>query len=410
MQVTFSGQPFEEWDQTGRVIAAALGDSHSTRFWAAVAWAKHSGLSRLQNDILRFRAAGGYAEIILGVDEGGATVEGLSLALKLFDEAHVFHDPGQRTFHPKIYAVEGASSATLIVGSGNATKGGLFTNFEAGLVVNLELSDECDAALLSDVRAYFDRLGSDAMFCRPLDADLVDSLIEDPRIRVTPERLANTARKISNSESPSGAFGRKAMKGLKGAPPAAEDLDDDFDDDRLTAGEEPDKAATQRQPSNSQQPGPPATATLVSADVLVAEIPKNAPNRLQADVGREFFVSFFGGTPGAAAQVQIRPVDPSGHLGLIESRALIGTKSHNYRLELADGRSTPYPTVGRPIGLFSRMSSGIIAYIVLWPTDVAHPAVEALLTARFGPAGHSMRRTLVAKGDIVSAWPACPLP
>jgi hypothetical protein len=56
------------------------------------------------------------------------------------------------------------------------------------------------------------------------------------------------------------------------------------------------------------------------------------------------------------------------------------------------------------------MSSGIIAYIVLWPTDVAHPAVEALLTARFGPAGHSMRRTLVEKGDIVSAWPACPLP
>ena len=410
MRARFLAQPFDDGEQTGEALAKALQEPGRQLFWSAVAWAKRSGLARIQADLVAFRAAGGHAAIVLGVDEGGATIEGLELAIKLFDEPYVFHDPGARTFHPKLYVVEGPSTATMIVGSGNATRGGLFTNFEASVVLDLDLSAQADSEMLVEVRKYFDRLLAETTYCRPLDRDLVDTLTADASIRVASEKLANAVRRSVGEKAATGTFGRKAMVGLKGAPAATEDLDDELDDDDVGPVGPPLPGGDLSASPSPSQPGPPPSATLASADVLVAEIPKNAPKRLQADVGREFFVSFFGGTPGAHAQVQIQPVDLAGNLGNVESRALIGTKSHNYRLELAAGRGTPYPAAGRPIGLFRRMNSGIIAYHVLWPADPAHTAVEALLTKRFGPAGRSMRRSLVTYLDLKSAWPGAPLP
>src|SRR4051794_19699736 len=103
MEVSFIGQPFPDAEQLGACISQALNAGDRDAAWIVTAWGKRSGLSRIADDLEAFRARGGRADIILGVDEGGATREGLELALDLFDSVLVFHDPGTRTFHPKVY-------------------------------------------------------------------------------------------------------------------------------------------------------------------------------------------------------------------------------------------------------------------------------------------------------------------
>jgi hypothetical protein len=128
MPFAFVGQPFPGTDQIGTILGTALRDPAYTHAWIATAWAKQSGLSRLAAALATFRQGGGRIEGIVGVDEGGATVEGLRLAARLFTSAHVFHDPGARTFHAKIYVVQNDARAVAVIGSGNLTQGGLYTN------------------------------------------------------------------------------------------------------------------------------------------------------------------------------------------------------------------------------------------------------------------------------------------
>ena len=230
----FIGQPFPEHDQIGLLIGAALRDETSTKAWFATAWAKRSGLGRLATDLTQFRARGGHAEVLVGVDEGGATIEGLQMAIDLFDEAHVFHDPGGRTFHPKIYVVEGPVQATAIVGSGNLTRGGLFTNYEGAVVADLDLSVDEDARYLSEIHAYYDRLRAADKACKPLTVGLIEDLKKDSKIVVTAEarqKRGGRGRDSGKSE----LFGKTAVQGLLSAPslPAAgaPEADDDAGDD-----------------------------------------------------------------------------------------------------------------------------------------------------------------------------------
>ena len=44
----------------------------------------------------------------------------------------VFHNPLPHTFHPKLYLFKSDDHAEMVMGSGNLTEGGLYTNYEAG--------------------------------------------------------------------------------------------------------------------------------------------------------------------------------------------------------------------------------------------------------------------------------------
>src|SRR5690348_11934629 len=79
---------------------------------------------------------GGTARIILGIDEGGASIEGLRSAISDFDQATILHDTSG-TFHPKLYIVSCKTASVIVVGSGNMTRGGLFENYEAGVCLDL---------------------------------------------------------------------------------------------------------------------------------------------------------------------------------------------------------------------------------------------------------------------------------
>lgn len=185
VQVRFVTQPFADGRDLRDFLSAIAADEDLTQLDVVVAWAKRSGLSRLQPHLETIRDRGGQMRVIVGIDEGGATHQGLELAKALFDSVHVFHDRSGRTFHPKVYLAAGASSARLLVGSHNATAGGVYFNYEAGVESELTLPD--DEALLESVRDYLARLYADTALCRELTDAVLSEMVGNPRYRIGDE-------------------------------------------------------------------------------------------------------------------------------------------------------------------------------------------------------------------------------
>jgi PLD-like domain len=220
--IRFRGQPSGEDDTAGAFLARALGDRDVAAITVVVAWARFGGLARFIKNIGKFRKRGGRLRLIVGIDEGIATVPGLELAIELADEAFAFHDSGS-TFHPKIYLAEGPTKALLLVGSSNVTAGGLFSNYEASLECELSLPDDAGEEALVDANAFIDSLLADEGICLPLDRALLDRLIADPRYSIsaretrTPRRQPGKAGDERDQAGETGLDGEKIFGKRKGA-------------------------------------------------------------------------------------------------------------------------------------------------------------------------------------------------
>jgi HKD family nuclease len=186
VHVRFFGQPHDDGRNLRDFFDEVAATEALTRLDVAVAWAKESGLSRVAEQILTIRNRG-EARIVLGIDKGGATEQGLRMALKLFDVVEVVHRHGAITFHPKIYLARGDDHALVLVGSNNLTAGGVYSNYEAALVLDLDPADVADAAVLDEIEAYFDELRSDVETCKQLDDEFLESLLTDPRYDIADE-------------------------------------------------------------------------------------------------------------------------------------------------------------------------------------------------------------------------------
>ena len=129
-----------------------------THFRAAVAFVKRSGTRHLAKPLAAFVRTG-HVEIIAGIDHCGTSSEGLQELLNAVSSngrVIVFHNRLPFTFHPKIYLFESPNAADVIVGSGNLTEGGLFTNYEAALRLRLDLADPDQAAVLRSINKVLD--------------------------------------------------------------------------------------------------------------------------------------------------------------------------------------------------------------------------------------------------------------
>ncbi|MGH2758198.1 MAG: hypothetical protein ACRDKJ_01400 [Actinomycetota bacterium] len=178
MKITFAGQPFPDNERLYEFVTKALADDSIEQVVMAVAWVKRSGLLRLQEALEDFSAAGGHSMIIVGVDQRGTTDQGLRLAAELFDETYVFHEPGFRTFHPKIYFATGRGPSHLHVGSHNLTAGGVFFNYEAAVHIELDLANADDRAVHDDAQQYIERLIAQRQICLPHDDTLHRYLVD----------------------------------------------------------------------------------------------------------------------------------------------------------------------------------------------------------------------------------------
>jgi HKD family nuclease len=180
-------QPFDDMEALHGHLVDVLGDTRVRHFYAVTAWAKRSGLARIAADLVAYRRRGGISALIVGIDEGGATRQGLRLALDLFDRVHILHDRGGRIFHPKLYLAKGRRIVRAYVGSGNLTAGGLYGNYELGFNFTFEEGDPDYRNVREGLARYVARLYRDPDTCRQLTRTNVEAVIRDPAYRVGDE-------------------------------------------------------------------------------------------------------------------------------------------------------------------------------------------------------------------------------
>jgi len=112
-------------------------------FRASVAFVKNSGVKHLYSLLFDFRQHANI-KISVGIDSNVTTYEGLVNLLDAIgsqSELWIFHNENSSSFHPKVYLFANSGYADLVVGSGNLTEGGLFTNYEAFIHVELDLQN-----------------------------------------------------------------------------------------------------------------------------------------------------------------------------------------------------------------------------------------------------------------------------
>lgn len=214
MQAEFLSQPLASSNSLDTFIDR-LTDPRIEKLSIVTAWAKRSGLGRAADRLASFRARGGTVETIIGVSEGGATKEGLQLAMDLSDEVFVFHDPG-RTFHPKVYLAWGTSRRELLVGSSNMTAGGLGWNHEASLWMSED--DTAISKPFSDAQQWITDLRVQPMSCKKLDAKLLSDLLSSTDIRIGSESASRRANARSSTPEDSDSIATGTVKGIFSAP------------------------------------------------------------------------------------------------------------------------------------------------------------------------------------------------
>ena len=129
-----------------------------THFRAAIAFVKRSGTRHVKEKLASFSRVA-HAEIIVGIDHRGTSSEGLRDLLDALSPENrviVFHNRLPFTFHPKVYLFKSLTDADVIIGSGNLTEGGLYTNYEAGIRLSLDLRNPDHAKVLHGIEKVLD--------------------------------------------------------------------------------------------------------------------------------------------------------------------------------------------------------------------------------------------------------------
>lgn len=178
-------QPFSN-QRLGDILKAALngelGEFHT--FQAAVAFVKNSGVLHIQAELRKFTLKEKKARLVVGIDHYGTSQEGLEGLLQAVGEQGGIWINHSRelyiTFHPKVYLFEGNKIALLIIGSGNLTEGGLYTNDEVSSLNWLDLEKDSDIAILDELKADFDAwCNEDSENAIKLDQKFLIQLVEE---------------------------------------------------------------------------------------------------------------------------------------------------------------------------------------------------------------------------------------
>lgn len=208
----------------GDVLSSLLrGGDIWKEFRAAVAFVKASGVRHLASPLQGFVDGGGKVKIVVGVDHRGTSIEGLAMLLKVVGsvgEIWVFHNENPSTFHPKLYLFEGTGKATVVVGSGNLSEGGLFTNYEANIYIEIDLKDEEGKRFLSEVHSFLEGLADpESSLARRLDVDFLEEL--ERRGYICHEQQSRDDAEEQKSPSPGAEPPKKESLFPRVAVPAA---------------------------------------------------------------------------------------------------------------------------------------------------------------------------------------------
>jgi len=274
-------------------LRAALKNQRHKRLRIAVAWAKSGPLLRLKDDLEAWNLRGGRAELIVGIDQRGTSIEALELALKLFDKVYVTRDK-RITFHPKIYLFTGPTIAMLIIGSNNLTVGGTESNFESAVVVEVDALQE--KSLLADLESSLDSLlPTNCAATFPLNVTVLAELRKQGRI--LPEKLLSTG-----SAGASGAGEKPSALNILPPSPIPRSVLAEFGKNK-GIGKPPKKKSPGKKPSTIST-APPAQAFAI-------QVKPHHNGEIFLSVTAALQVPSFFGWPFAGLSVPKKPGNPA---------------------------------------------------------------------------------------------------
>lgn len=176
------------------------------RVIVSVAFVNLGGVELLQKQL---DAHHDKSTAFIGIRNDITTIQGARRLLEMGVTLYTV-DTGTRRviYHPKVYLVRGARQAKLIVGSANLTPGGLNNNIEAGIVVDCDLGNQADRALVESIETSFDT----ALGAHPENITLITSaaqldaqhdigLLLD-EMAASPPRPASSGTSTSNDTTP----------------------------------------------------------------------------------------------------------------------------------------------------------------------------------------------------------------
>lgn len=301
-------------------------------------------------------------ELIVGIDEitNLKTIERLSELQSSISGLNVsafLHKVKGSLFHPKFCWFKKKNTGTLIIGSGNLTAGGLRKNWEAFSIIALS------AEKTKELETGWNKWkGKHSTRIMPLENEDV---------------LAQAKTNI---------FRRKIV-----LPPAQLGPIEEL----VEAESEEDKEAWNFSEDNS---------------VLLYEIPRSGNRWKQANFDKSTFRDFFGAKPGEKNQrVLFRNISSDGNYGEIEVRPSVSVKSDNHRFELEAAAGIDYPTIGRPIGVFLKVSVRMFIYQLFLPGEQTHTKLEKYLESKWKGRADRMKRVEVRADELKSKFPELPI-
>jgi hypothetical protein len=330
----------------------------ATRIAGAFSFASAAGVRLVAEDRAFQEAARRYpVELVIGVDDvtNETALASLSALSQAFPNVQVraFLNPRpEALYHPKFCWSRTVDGGRLITGSGNLTEGGLLRNWEAYAI------EELNAEEIMAVESTWN------IWIVKHDSSLVP--LDNPQVR----RLAQANNVLARE------------------------------------GDLPTLVAPAPLPISGGEPITTLQITSTAA-VLIAEIPKSDNRWKQANFHLDDYLNFFGARGNRL--VIFRHVKADGTMDEYErDRPPVTVKSRNFRFELAAATGIPYPTDGRPIGVFIRVGTRTFFYRLMLPSDPEYVTVSSVLERRAGAPARLMRSVRMTVDDLRREWPTSP--
>lgn len=204
----------------GDLLLRELSSDKWDQLRGAVAFARWSGVRHIAEPLAAF-AKERSVNLSVGVDYFGTSYEALAGLLEVLGEGSdrlcVFHNrhPMRPIFHPKLYLFRSEREALLVAGSGNLTKGGLFTNYEAGICATLYPERDDDRAILDEVdQALATWTDTDSGLAVPLTAVVLDQLLEDGFVLPEKSLEGEEEEPSAGEDGPTGSGDKRSTASL----------------------------------------------------------------------------------------------------------------------------------------------------------------------------------------------------
>lgn len=342
--------------------------SSSSSGYGAYAFASKSGVEILMQDKeFELLLKRGFYSMIVGIDN--ITDETCLQLLKsimvqypnLTVKAYLHHDSNS-LFHPKIsFFKNDQGRGSLIVGSGNLTLGGLRKNKEAFGIVELS-----ETQYTNTENHWLKWIEESNGFLKDID---------DPEVLERARKNKSIIRHKKATDSGSLVDETKIEEIIDDKSYFIVDEKQDeyvYDDWTYTA----------------------------ESQILITEISKNGSRLKQVNFNQDTFTGFFGAKKGDNSQrILLRSLNDENHLNPIEVRTSVTVKSKNYRFELDDAKGQ-YPTQGRPIGVFIRITTRVFIYKVFMPSDDFHSIINKLLPERTKGRKDQMKQLITKISEV----------